>query len=81
MVQISEESYSQTSRAKISSVIRITLLDWLMELSEELRLSKDILYTAVDFIDRAMAIKPLPRSRYQLLGVACLSLSTKLELQ
>lgn len=49
-----------------------------MELSEELYLSKDILYTAVYFIDRVMAVKPQPRSRYQLLGVACLSLSTKL---
>lgn len=66
---------------RISQVMRVTLLDWLMEVSEELELTKEVFYSAVDYVDRVMQLQPVPKSSYQLLGIACLSLATKLEMQ
>jgi hypothetical protein len=52
-----------------------------MEVSEELELTKETFYNAVDYVDRMMQLKPVQKSSYQLLGIACLSLATKLEMQ
>lgn len=41
---------------KISSVMRATLVDWLMEVSEELELTKETFYSAVDYVDRVMQL-------------------------
>jgi hypothetical protein len=58
--------------------MRVTLIDWLMEVSEELELSKEAFYNAVNYIDRMMHQQPVAKRLYQLLGIASLSLASKL---
>lgn len=58
--------------------MRSKLVDWLMEVSEELELTKEVLYNAVYYVDKVSAIQNIPKNKYQLLGIASLSLASKL---
>lgn len=49
-----------------------------MEVSEELELTKEVLYNAVYYVDKVSAIQNIPKNKYQLLGIASLSLASKL---
>ncbi|XP_074644383.1 G1/S-specific cyclin-E-like [Tubulanus polymorphus] len=60
--------------------MRTILLDWLVEVCEVYRLTRDTYYLAVDFIDRYLsAAKNVGKEKLQLLGISALFISSKTE--
>jgi hypothetical protein len=59
----------------ISPPMRAILNDWLIEVSQEFKLSAETLFLAINFIDRFLSTKMVVRSKLQLLGVVCMLIS------
>ena len=59
--------------------MRGILVDWLVEVAAEFRLVSDTLFSAVGLVDRVLSLRPVPRARLQLVGVACMLLAAKYE--
>lgn len=53
--------------------MRVVLVDWLVEVSQEYRMSSDTLYLAVNYTDRFMSCTTnVKRNKLQLVGTASL---------
>ena len=64
----------------IQSRMRSILLDWLSEVCEVYRLSRDTYYLCIDFIDRYLSFQSdVPKQQLQLLGITCLFIAAKIE--
>lgn len=67
--------------ADVPSIIpqeyRGILIDWLVEVAEEYRLSSNVLHLAVNYVDRSLNHMSVRKSRLQLLGCVCLLLAAK----
>lgn len=64
----------------ITPVMRCKLINWLIEVSLHFRFHRETLYLAVHFMDRYLTqISGLPRTKYQLVGVAAMYIAAKLE--
>lgn len=63
----------------ITAHMRAVLVDWLVEVQQEFRLVSETLFLAVNYIDRFLTLEAVPRSRLQLVGVACTLLACKTE--
>lgn len=59
----------------ISPPMRAILNDWLIEVSQEFKLSSETLFLAVNFVDRFLCAKIVARAKLQLLGVVCMLIS------
>ncbi|GBG29329.1 G2/mitotic-specific cyclin-A [Hondaea fermentalgiana] len=58
---------------------RAILVDWLVDVTEELLLNTETLYLSVGYVDRYLARKRMTHDKLQLLGLACLWIATKFE--
>ena len=63
----------------VTAKMRTTLVDWLVEVSEEFRLVPETLFLSVSYVDRYLRSEKVPRKSLQLLGVACIFLAAKFE--
>lgn len=63
----------------INPNMRAILVDWLVEVAEEYKLSSETLYLGVCYLDRYLSKKSIARRDLQLLGVACMLLASKYE--
>jgi cyclin A len=63
----------------ITPHMRAILVDWLIEVAEEYKLSSETLYLAVSYIDRYLSKKTVLRGKLQLVGVAAMLLASKYE--
>jgi len=64
----------------INEKMRSILFDWLVEVHMKFRLKTETLYLTVNLIDRYLGVvHDVPRSKLQLVGVACLLLASKYE--
>nr|CAI5852423.1 unnamed protein product [Callosobruchus analis] len=63
----------------VTSDMRTILIDWLVEVAEEYRLSTESLYLAVNFIDRFLSYMSVVRTKLQLVGTAAMFLASKYE--
>lgn len=63
----------------ITPNMRAILVDWLIEVAEEYKLSSETLYLAVSYIDRYLSKKTVMRGKLQLVGVAAMLLASKYE--
>ena len=63
----------------ITHSMRSILVDWLVEVAEEYKLSPQTLYVAVSYIDRFLTEMGVQRGKLQLLGVTCMLLAAKYE--
>jgi len=59
--------------------MRGILVDWLLEVSEEYQLTGNTLFLTVNYIDRILEVRQIPRSKLQLLGVSCMLVASKIE--
>tara|TARA_B110000977_G_scaffold1164_1_gene1674 strand:- start:8891 stop:9658 length:768 start_codon:yes stop_codon:yes gene_type:complete len=71
--------YASTTQKDVNSVMRGILVDWLVEVAEEYKLSADTLYLSVTYIDRCLSVQPIARTKLQLLGVTCMLIASKYE--
>lgn len=63
----------------INGHMRVTLLDWLVKLAEEIRLSPSTYALTIHLIDQALSRITVKRAQFQLLGCSCLLIAAKLE--
>jgi cyclin A len=77
-----DASYVHDMRAtqpEISPNMRAILLDWLVEVAEEYKLSNETLHLACNYIDRFLSRCSVSKKNLQLLGVVCLLVASKYE--
>lgn len=68
-----------SSQKEINVKMRTILIDWLMEVVQDMKLSMSTLFLSVNIIDRYLSLQSIERDLFQLLGVAALLIASKLE--
>lgn len=57
--------------------VRYILIDWLVEVATMKDFSSLCLHMTVGCVDRYLKLRPVPRARLQLLGIACMVICTR----
>jgi len=68
--------YLENVQRGITSNMRETLVDWLVEVADEYKLLPETLHLSVSYIDRFLSIEPVSRSKLQLLGVSSMLIAS-----
>ena len=63
----------------INQAMRSILVDWLVEVGIEYRLSSDTLFLSVAFVDRFLSLRTLKRNTLQLVGITSMLVASKYE--
>lgn len=71
--------YLETTQRDMSPHMRAILVDWLVEVALEYRLSSDTLHLTFALLDRFLSAAPVPRDQLQLAGIACMWAAAKYE--
>jgi hypothetical protein len=71
--------YLATTQTEVDAHRRLVLVDWLVEVVDEFKLSQGTLFLAVNYIDRYLSRARVARGGMQLLGVSALWLACKFE--
>ncbi|KAK7310823.1 hypothetical protein RJT34_08574 [Clitoria ternatea] len=71
--------YIENVQKEVTTNMRGILVDWLVEVAEEYKLLSDTLHLSVSYIDRFLSVKPVSKSRLQLLGVSSMLIASKYE--
>lgn len=61
----------------LSFFSRYILVDWLVEVATMKDFSSLCLHMTVGCVDRYLKLRPVPRARLQLLGIACMVICTR----
>ena len=64
---------------EITMKMRTTLIDWLVEVSDEFGLVPETLYLSASLVDRVLLREQIPRRSLQLLGISCILIASKFE--
>lgn len=72
-------NYMEKVQTDITIGMRETLVDWLVEVADEYKLTSDTLFLTVSYIDRFLSSNPLSRNKLQLLGVSSMLVASKFE--
>lgn len=67
------------NQPEIDSKMRQILINWIVEIHLKFKLSTKALYLTVFLIDSYISSKPIQKSKFQLLGIAALLISWKME--
>lgn len=59
--------------------MRCILVDWLVEVAQEYRLTSDTLHLTLNLLDRFLSLEAVPREELQLAGIACMWAASKFE--
>uniref|UniRef100_A0A7R9XMB7 Cyclin N-terminal domain-containing protein n=1 Tax=Polyblepharides amylifera TaxID=1486889 RepID=A0A7R9XMB7_9CHLO len=73
------DSYMENVQRDISHAMRGILVDWMVEVAEEYKLSSDTLFLTVNLIDRILSQYTCARSTLQLVGITCMLIAAKYE--
>ncbi|CAJ2640931.1 cyclin-a3-1-like protein [Trifolium pratense] len=71
--------YMENVQTDITSNMRGTLVDWLVEVADEYKLLPETLHLSVSYIDRFLSLNSVNRSKLQLLGVSSMLIASKYE--
>jgi hypothetical protein len=66
-------------QTQITSSMRSTLLNWLMETSNDLLLKRETFHMSILIIDRFLSLAKMAKKSFQLLGISALFISSKSE--
>ena len=72
-------TYMESTQTDINPAMRSILIDWLVEVAQEYRLTSDTLFLSVALIDRYLSVKDVRRNNLQLLGVSTMLIASKYE--
>lgn len=72
-------NFIEAIQKNVTARNRMVLVDWLVEVAGEYNLSSHTLYLTVSCLDRFLSRRSIPKSKLQLLGVACMSAAAKYE--
>ncbi|WOG97715.1 hypothetical protein DCAR_0417056 [Daucus carota subsp. sativus] len=68
-----------TGQYDINERMRRILIDWLIEVHDKFNLRPETLYLTVNLIDRFLAVQPIMRQKFQLVGVTAMLIASKYE--
>lgn len=68
-----------TKQQDINEGMRSILVDWLVEVSGEYKMTTQTLYLAVNYIDRFLSCMSVSRNKLQLVGTCCMYVASKFE--
>lgn len=71
--------FMETVQKDINASMRRMLVEWLVQVAEEFKLSSSTLYLTVNYIDRYLSGNNISRKQFQLLGVTCMLIASKHE--
>ncbi|KAK2445659.1 cyclin [Trifolium repens] len=71
--------YMEKVQTDITSNMRGTLVDWLVEVADEYKLLPETLHLSISYIDRFLSLNTVHRSKLQLLGVSSMLIASKYE--
>lgn len=72
-------TYMESVQTDINPAMRSILIDWLVEVGQEYRLSSDTLFLSVALIDRFLSLQDVRRNKLQLMGVTAILVASKYE--
>ena len=72
-------TYMESVQSDINPMMRSILLDWLVEVGMEYRLTSDTLFLSAAYIDRFLSLVDVKRNRLQLVGVTAMLVASKYE--
>ncbi|NXE24240.1 CCNF protein, partial [Ardeotis kori] len=75
-VPISKQSIFTVQKG-MNEIMRYILIDWLVEVATMKDFSSLCLHMTVGCVDRYLKLRPVPRARLQLLGIACMVICTR----
>lgn len=67
------------NQPEITSKMRATLTDWLIESHQRFHLMPETLYLTIYIVDRYLSLQPVPRRELQLVGMAAMLIACKYE--
>ncbi|KAF8064634.1 CYCA2-1 [Scenedesmus sp. PABB004] len=71
--------YLEAVQADMSPHMRCILVDWLVEVAQEYRLTSDTLHLTLNLLDRFLSVAAVPREELQLAGIAAMWAAAKFE--
>ncbi|NXA54482.1 CCNF protein, partial [Nothocercus julius] len=75
-VPVSKQSIFTVQKG-MNETMRYILIDWLVEVATMKDFSSLCLHMTVGCVDRYLKLRPVPRARLQLLGIACMVICTR----
>ncbi|KFP40464.1 Cyclin-F, partial [Chlamydotis macqueenii] len=75
-IPISKQSIFTVQKG-MNEIMRYILIDWLVEVATMKDFSSLCLHMTVGCVDRYLKLRPVPRARLQLLGIACMVICTR----
>lgn len=72
-------TYMDSVQTDINPAMRSILVDWLVEVGQEYRLSSDTLFLSVAYVDRFLSLCDVRRNKLQLVGVTSMLVASKYE--
>ncbi|CAF1413699.1 unnamed protein product [Adineta ricciae] len=67
------------NQSDVNASMRTVLVDWLVEVTDEYKLTNDTLFLCVQYVDRFLSTVNVTRSKLQLLGTTCMYVAAKYE--
>jgi hypothetical protein len=65
------ERFTLDHQREVTPKMRSILVDWLVDVAEEYRLTSETLFLAVNYLDRYLSLANVTRSELQLVGIVC----------
>ncbi|PSN48879.1 G1/S-specific cyclin-D3 [Blattella germanica] len=71
-------SYFECVQKDLTPQMRKIVADWMLEVCEDQKCQEEVFPLAMNYVDRFLSVCPIRKAQLQLLGTACLLLSSKL---
>ncbi|XP_020095933.1 cyclin-A3-1-like [Ananas comosus] len=71
--------YLKTVQTEVTASMRAILVNWLVNLANELQFAPDTLYRAISYIDRFLSFRSIATKQLQLLAVSSMLIASKYE--
>jgi cyclin B len=68
-----------SDQVDITERMRAILVDWMVEVHVKFKLLTETMFLSVNLVDRFLAVKPITRTKLQLVGIAAMLLASKYE--
>ena len=59
--------------------MRCIVIDWMISSATDFTMAPEVIFLAVNYMDRYLSLKEIPRGNIQLLGVVCLLIAHKFD--